>query len=95
MHEALGVRLMSDIVLVIVNLTCIDAKVNAAHMTYIMISFNFFTTRASQPLRQKIKDLKRAFTGRKTVHQRITRWRIISSEKKIVTSVQLQFCGCS
>lgn len=30
-------------------LTCIDANVRAAHMTYIMISFNFFTTRASQP----------------------------------------------
>lgn len=34
-------------------LTCIDANVRAAHMTYIMISFNFFTTRASQPCDRK------------------------------------------
>lgn len=34
-------------------LTWIDAKVMAAQMTYIMISFNFFTTRASQPCDRK------------------------------------------
>lgn len=39
--------------LLLLLLTCIDAKVRAAHITYIMISFNFFTTRASQPCDRK------------------------------------------